>query len=161
MKRLLISAVFILAVGGLFAQNTFKIGLVAGIPTDDASDVSKVALGADALYLFGKRNALISIGPGLGYRNFQGDEISPGFEAEDAQFVPISLAGRVSFLGIVRAGLDAGYAIGVSDFLDGGVYGRVLLGFGILRFFELDLSYEAIYDDATWGNLQIGLLLVL
>ncbi len=161
MKRLLISLVFILAVGGLFAQGTFKIGLVAGIPTDDANDISKVALGADAVYLFGKRNALISVGPGVGYRNFIGDEISPGIEFDDAQFVPISLAGRVSFLGIVRGGVDLGYGIGVSDFLNGGVYGRVLVGFGILRFFELNFSYEAIYDDATWGNLQAGLLLVL
>jgi hypothetical protein len=161
MKKLLLFLVGAFLITGLQAQGTFKIGLSGGVPLGDASDISTFALGADAYYLFGKRKALVRLGPTVGYRNFFGEEISPGLTVDDAQFVPVALAGRVSLLGILQGGVDVGYALGVSDFLDGGFYIRPVLAFGILRLFELTLSYESISDNATWGNANIGLLLVL
>ena len=161
MKKLLLCLIFILGMSNLQAQGLFKIGVNAGIPLSDASDVSNFMLGADAYYYFGKRSSLFKLGPTVGFRNYFGDEISPGFEAEDAQFLPVSLAARVSILGIVRGGVDVGYAIGISDFLDGGFYIRPVLAFGILKLFELNFSYENISDAGTWGNANVGLLLVL
>ena len=161
MKKLMLCLVVILFAGVAQAQGTFKIGVMAGIPLSDASDVSTSVLGADAYYFFGKRNALLTLGPTVGFRNYFGDEISPGIEVEDAQFAPISLAARASIFGIIRGGLDVGYAIGISDFLDGGLFVRPQLAFGILRFFELNFSYEYISDNANWSNVNVGLMLVL
>jgi hypothetical protein len=160
MKKILLCLVGLLLAGSLQAQGTFKIGLSGGLPLGDASDISTFVLGADAYYLFGKRKALVRLGPTVGYRNFFGEEVSPGLTADNAQFVPLALAGRFSLFGIVQGGVDVGYALGVSDFLNGGFYVRPVLAFGILRFFELNLSYESISDNATWGNGNIGLLLV-
>ena len=160
MKKLLLFFTGILFVASLQAQGTFKIGVSGGIPLGDASDLSTFVLGGDVYYLFGKRNALVRLGPTVGIRNFFGEEISPGLTVDDAQFVPVALAGRVSILGIVQGGVDVGYAIGVSDFLDGGFYVRPVLAFGILRLLELNISYESISDNATWGNANVGLLLV-
>ena len=160
MKKLMLCLFAIFAMASAQAQGTFKIGIMGGIPTSDASDVSSFVLGADAYYFFGKRNALVTLGPTVGIRNYFGDEISPGIEVEDAQFLPVALAGRVSIFGIVRGGVDVGYAVGISDFLDGGFYIRPQIAFGILRFFELNFSYESISDAATWGDINVGLMLV-
>lgn len=161
MKKLMLCLVAIFFIASLQAQGTFKIGIMGGIPTADAGDISNFVLGADAYYFFGKRNALVTVGPTVGFRNYFGDEISPGITVEDAQFVPIALAGRISILGIVRGGVDVGYAVGVNDFLDGGFYVRPQIAFGILRFFELNFSYESVSDNASWGNINMGLMLVL
>lgn len=160
MKKLMLCLTAILFIGSVQAQGTFKIGAMAGIPLGDASDVSSFVLGADAYYFFGKRNALVTVGPTVGFRNYFGDEIAPGVSAEDARFVPIALAGRISIFGIVRGGVDVGYGIGISDFLNGGFYVRPQIAFGILRFFELNFSYESVSDNATWSNANIGLMLV-
>lgn len=161
MRKLLLCLLGVLFLGSLQAQGTFKIGISGGIPLGDASDISTFALGGDVYYLFGKRNALVRLGPTVGIRNFFGEEISPGINVDDAQFVPVALAGRVSIFGILQGGIDVGYAIGVSDFLDGGFYVKPVLAFGLLRLFELNISYESISDNATWGNANIGLLLVI
>ena len=161
MKKLMLCLVAVLLMGSLQAQGTFKIGVMGGIPTADASDISNFVLGADAYYFFGKRNALVTIGPTVGFRNYFGEEISPGIEIEDAQFLPIALAGRVSIFGIVRGGLDVGYAVGITDGLDGGFYIRPQIAFGLLRFFELNFSYESTSDAATWGNINVGFMLVI
>ncbi len=161
MKKILLFLIGAFLITSLQAQGTFKIGISGGIPLGDASDISTFALGGDVYYLFGKRSALVRLGPTVGYRNFFGEEISPGLTIDDAQFVPVALAGRVSILGILQGGVDVGYALGISDFLDGGFYIRPVIAFGILRLFELTFSYESISDNATWGNANIGLLLVL
>ncbi|MGB5237820.1 MAG: hypothetical protein WBM43_01925 [Flavobacteriaceae bacterium] len=160
MKKILLLLVGAFLITGLQAQGTFKIGLSGGIPLGDASDFSSFALGADAYYLFGKRKALVRLGPTVGFRNFFGDEISPGISVDDAQFLPVALAGRISIFGILQGGIDAGYAVGITDGLDGGFYIRPILALGLLRFFELNFSYESISDNASWGNANIGLLLV-
>ena len=147
--------------GTASAQGLFKIGVNAGIPISDAGDVSNFMLGGDIYYYFGKRSSIFKLGPTVGFRSYFGKEISPGFEAEDARFLPISLAGRISILGIVRGGVDVGYAVGISDFLDGGFYVRPVLAFGILKILELNFSYENISDAGNWGNANVGLLLVL
>ncbi len=160
MKKLLLFLAGAFLITGLQAQGTFKIGLSGGIPLGDASNLSTFVLGADAYYLIGKRSALVRLGPTVGFRNFFGEEISPGISVDDAQFLPVALAGRVSILGILQGGVDVGYAVGITDGLDGGFYFRPVLAFGLLRLFELNFSYESISDSANWGNANIGLLLV-
>ena len=115
----------------------------------------------------------INIGATIGFRNFFGDEfdiIDPFSEdsrssalrssvsVEDAQFLPIAAAGRVKFFDVFSAGLDVGYAIGLTDGLDGGFYIKPVVGWDVLDFLEINLGYENISDAATWGNFNLGVL---
>ena len=161
MKKLILCLAAFLLAGNLMAQGTFKIGAMAGIPLSDASDVSNFVLGADVYYMIGKRSALVRLGPTVGIRNFFGKEVSPGIEVDDAQFLPISLAGRINILGILNGGVDVGYAVGISDFLDGGFYIKPVIALGLLQILELNFGYEVISDNATWSNANIGVLIVL
>lgn len=161
MKKLMLSLVAILAFSSLQAQGVFKIGAVAGIPTADAADISNFMLGADVYYMFESEDAIVNFGPTAGIRNYFGDEISPGISIDDGTFLPIGGAARLTLFGVLTGGVDAGYAIGISDFLDGGFYFRPLVGIDILDILELNASYETVLDAATWGNFNIGLLLAL
>lgn len=160
MKKLVLCLFGIFVMGSMSAQGLFKIGINAGVPLSDASDVSTFMLGADVYYYFGKRSSLLKFGPSVGFRNYFGEEISQSITIDDQQFLPISLAGRVSLFGIVRGGVDVGYAVGITDGLDGGFYFRPIIAFGILKLFELNFSYENISDVGTWSNANVGLLLV-
>jgi hypothetical protein len=161
MKKALFICLAVLFYSGLQAQGVFKIGVVAGIPTADAGDISNFVLGADAYYMFEKEDAILNFGPTVGIRNYFGEEISEGISVDDGQFLPIGGAARVTLLGVLTGGVDVGYAVGISDFLDGGFYFRPVVGLDILDILELNASYESISDAATWGNFNIGLLLAL
>lgn len=161
MKKVLLFGLAVLMYTGLQAQGVFKVGVVAGIPTADAGDISNFVLGADAYYMFEKQDAILNFGPTVGIRNYFGKEISPGLNVDDGQFLPIGGAARVTLLGTLTGGVDVGYAVGISDFLDGGFYFRPVVGLDILDILELNASYESISDAATWGNINIGLLLAL
>ena len=161
MKKVLVICLAMLFYSGLKAQGVFKIGVVAGVPTADAGDISNFVLGADAYYMFEKEDAILNFGPTIGIRNYFGDEISPGISVDDGQFLPIGGAARVTLLGVLTGGVDVGYAVGISDFLDGGFYFRPVVGLDILDILELNASYESISDAATWGSFNIGLLLAL
>jgi hypothetical protein len=161
MKKLLFTLVAALSFAGLQAQGVFKIGVVAGIPTADAADISTFVLGADVYYMFEKEDAVLNFGPTVGLRNYFGDKISPGISIDDGTFLPIGGAARVTLLGVLTGGIDVGYAVGISDYLDGGFYFRPVVGLDILDILELNASYESVSDAATWGNFNIGLLLAL
>jgi len=161
MKKLLFTFIAVLSFAGLQAQGVFKIGVVAGIPTADAADISTFVLGADVYYMFEKEDAVLNFGPTVGLRNYFGDEISPGITIDDGTFLPIGGAARVTLLGVLTGGIDVGYAVGISDYLDGGFYFRPVVGLDILDILELNASYESVSDAATWGNFNIGLLLAL
>ena len=149
-----------LSLTSLNAQ-TFKIGASLGLPTADASDFTSLVLGVDAYYYFTDIDAPIEFGLNAGFRNFFGDEIEvlgQNVDFEDAQFLPIAAAARLKIFGTLSGGLDAGYALGISDGLDGGFYFRPVVGIDIADTIELNASYESILDAATWGNLNVGIL---
>ena len=156
-KAILIACLALFSVSNMNSQ-TFKIGATAGIPMADAADISSFVAGVDAYYYFTKQDAFFQLGLNAGFRNFFGDTIIGNISIDDAQFVPISAAGRLKFFGIFSGGVDVGYAIGVSDYLDGGFYIRPVVAVDVLNFLELNLSYENISDEATWGNLNAGFL---
>ncbi|MBC2838942.1 hypothetical protein [Robiginitalea sp. SC105] len=164
MKKTGLALIAFLCFAGVQAQGVFKLGVVAGIASHEeaVSDFYGFVLGADAYYMFNKEDALLNLGPTVGIRNFFGDEISPGIEADDATFLPIGAAARLTILGILTGGADAGYALGLTDGLDGGFYFRPVVGLDILDILELNASYETIFNsDVNFGNINIGLLLAL
>lgn len=156
-KTILILCFALFGLSNMNAQ-TFKIGASAGIPMADAADITSFVLGVDAYYYFTEKDAFFQLGLNAGFRNFFGDTIIGNVSIDDGQFIPVSAAARLKFFGIFSGGADVGYAIGISDYLDGGFYIRPVVGVDILNILELNLSYENISDEATWGNLNVGFL---
>jgi len=159
MKKILLVATIALFSFSNLNAHTFKIGASAGIPMADAADISSWVLGIDAYYYFTDQDAFFELGANVGFRNFFGDTIIGNISIDDGQFLPVAAAGRLKFFGIFSGGVDVGYAFGLSDYLDGGFYIRPVVGVDVLNILELNLSYENISDQATWGNLNFGALL--
>jgi hypothetical protein len=156
MKKLIILLVLGLVGFSNINAQKFKVGATLGLPLADAADISIVVLGLDTYYYFTKQDAFFQLGVNASYRNFIMDE--DVFGRNYQQFLPISGAARLKIFGIVSGGADIGYAFGLSDNLDGGFYIRPVLALDVLNFLELNLSYENISDEATWGNLNGGFL---
>ncbi|SDS22793.1 hypothetical protein SAMN04515667_1699 [Formosa sp. Hel1_31_208] len=154
MKKLLVLFAFALFGYTATAQGVFKIGATAGVAVSDAGDVADWALGVDAYYMIEKVDAVINFGPTIGFRNF----FMSVDGVDDAQFLPIAGAARLKLFGILSGGVDVGYALGISDYLDGGFYYRPTVGIDIADAIELNASFESISDAATWGNLNVGIL---
>ena len=155
MKKLVL--VFVVALFGYTAtaQGVFKIGGTVGVAVSDAGDVADWALGIDAYYMFEKEDAFINFGPTVGFRNF----FMSVDGVNDAQFLPIAGAARLKLFGILSGGADVGYALGISDYLDGGFYFRPVVGIDIADAIEINASFETVSDAANWGNLNVGILL--
>ncbi|QCK14504.1 hypothetical protein [Mangrovivirga cuniculi] len=114
--------------------------------------------------MFGdEKDALLKFGAGAGWIHYIGDDVNIGgieVEFDDASFLPIYAAGRIHFLGLY-AGLDAGYAIGLTD-VDGGFYWKPLIGIGLFKILELDLFYHSIYPgDGDISSIGLALYLRL
>lgn len=162
MKKTLVIAILCLFAATALQSQTFKIGASLGLPSADASDISSFVLGADAYYYFTNIDAVVEIGATAGFRNFFGKEEvilgGPRVDFEDAQFIPLAGAARIKIFGLLSGGVDIGYALGINDFLDGGLYVKPVVGLDIADTIELTASYESISDAATWGNLNVGIL---
>lgn len=167
MKKLfLFAAIAVMGITTMKAQGTFKIGGNFALPVGEAADFSSVGIGADVYYMFGAEDAFLNFGPTVGFRNYFGKEetvtignISVTSEFDDFQFLPIAGAARIKLIGILEAGADVGYAIGISDDLDGGFYVRPLVGLDILDFLDITLSNENIFmDNLTWSSINLGVL---
>jgi len=139
---------------------TLKIGGSVGLPAADAADISSFVIGVDVYYYFTDVDEFLEIGGTAGFRNFFGEEVEvlgETFDVDDAQFLPIAAAARLKLFGIFSGGADVGYALGISDGLDGGFYFRPVVGIDLADTVELTASYESISDAATWGNFNVGI----
>lgn len=154
MKKLFLLAALALFSYTATAQGVFKIGGTVGAAVSDAGDVADWALGIDAYYMIEKEDAFFNFGPTVGFRNF----FMSTEGIDDAQFLPLAGALRLKLFGILSGGIDVGYALGITDYLDGGFYYRPTVGIDIADTIELNASYEAVSDMANWGNLNVGIL---
>ncbi len=158
MKKLIV--VLVLSCFGFANLNAqeFKIGASIGVPLADAADLSDFVLGVDAYYYFTKQDAFFQLGANLGFRNFFINDEGDFIDIKDGQFLPISAAARLKIFGVLSGGADIGYAVGISDYLDGGFYIRPIIAVDVLDILELNMSYESISDAANWGNFNVGFL---
>ncbi|WP_423819505.1 hypothetical protein V5739_02335 [Salinimicrobium sp. TIG7-5_MAKvit] len=148
MKKFLCSLIFI-AVGftSTYAQRDIRLGVNAGIPVGDISDASDFNVGADIAYLMGFEN--FQLGPMIGYNHFFVDEF------DDISFLPLAATARFS-LANLELGADLGYALGLTDGIDGGFYYKPKIGFNL---FGVGLigSYTGIsIDGGTASSVNLG-----
>lgn len=165
MKNFFLLIVLALCSAMAVKAQTFKFGVSAGLPMADAKDVSTFVLGVDSYYYFTNKDSFLGLGGTVGYRHFFADDSANiaglNVTPDDFQFLPVAASARIKILGLLSGGLDVGYAFGISDNVDGGAYFKPVLNLiGLLNKVEIFASYETITDEATLGNLNLGVLFI-
>ncbi|HKJ48160.1 MAG TPA: hypothetical protein VJ973_03680 [Christiangramia sp.] len=153
MKKSLFLLVFLMLSTGLMAQKHWTFGLNGGIPIGDIEETHNFHASADIAYRIDIIN-LLDIGVMAGYSHYFGESITDGafdIDYDDLQFIPVGATGRLRILSLLFVGTDLGYAIGVSDGIDGGFYVRPQIGLN-LGIVNVLASYENISVDG--GNVS-------
>jgi len=158
MKKLLFSAaIAVFGFMGLNAQNTsMEVGPYVGIPVGDADGFS-VNAGATFGYYFDIIPDRLKVGGVAGVDHFFGKEYEVGgtkIKGDGATFIPIAASAKFNFTERFFAGLELGYAIGVSDGTNGGFLARPRVGMS-LPMLDVFLFYKNInfaYSDDYWDD---------
>lgn len=84
---------------------------------------------------------------------------SGGIDLPSVQFLPMAASVRIWPSNSFSFGIDGGYALGLNDGNDGGVYYKPILGFLFGPQTEISLSYTGIaVDGFEWATANIGIL---
>lgn len=141
-------------------QADFKMGLHAGLPVGQVENSANFKVGGDLAYLFSFVD-IIEIGPLAGYSHYfiQNGISLPYFkssESIDVKFLPLAISGRIFVGENTFLGADAGYAIGLVDWTNGGIYYRPKAG---IAFYNMTIlvSYEGInMNEGIISSANIG-----
>ncbi len=149
MKKLLIAFVFLFGMTQANAQGIVG-GAHVGLPVGDTSDNSSFELGADVAYL-APLSVSSSVGALLGFSHYFTDE------GDGLSFLPIAATGRINLHESFFLGADLGYALGLTDNVDGGFYYRPKVGFSFMGV-GLVASYSGIsVNDVTVSSVNLGI----
>ena len=152
-KVLMLCGVMLMAIGSISAQGDWRLGVNAGIPVGEVDDLANFQFGADISYMYGVAN-IVGVGAMVGYSQFFADN---DLDVGDAQFLPIAASGRIGFPRGFYVGADLGYAIGLSDGNDGGIYYRPKVGFNLFGL-ALIASYSGVNTDGvSFNSVNLGL----
>lgn len=164
MKKIIFATLFAFVGLSAVAQEGFRVGGYIGLPMGDAADISSFAIGLDAKYMFSVSDQF-NVGVATGYQNTITDDVSAfGFSADlpNIQFLPIAASAQFLASEKISLGLDLGYAVGLTDNVDGGFYFRPIVGYNISETFELNLSYSSVsLENTSWSTLNVGVLFSL
>ncbi|TVZ15014.1 outer membrane beta-barrel protein [Maribacter sp. MAR_2009_72] len=161
MRKVGIIISFVLTVFQLSAQEGFKLGVQAGLPLNEFNDAVSVVLGADASYMY-PLGEVVDIGPAVGYIHGFAEKYQstiPLSDLEPVQFLPLSAGVRFWTSNSFSFGGNAGWAMGINDGNDGGVYYRPTIAYLTSSSSEVNLSYTNInLDQAKWTTITLGLV---
>ena len=164
MKKVILLVLVFFTGTSIYAQEGIKLGIQAGLPYNDFNDISSVMVAAD----FGYMRALgevvdLGVMTGLVHgfpKTFVFEEV--GVETEENKaidFVPLALSTRIWPSQDFSLGIDVGYALGISDGNDGGLYFRPVLGYLFGTYTEINVSHTTIkLDGASWTTINFGIL---
>ena len=145
----------------LQAQEGFKMGIQAGLPFNDFNEALSVVVGADVSYMY-PLGEVVDIGPAVGFihgfaETFQSNVVRA--DLESVQFVPLSAGLRIWTSNYFSFGGNAGWALGLNEGNDGGVYYRPTIAYLMSSSVEVNMSYTGIQlDEATWSTLTLGIV---
>jgi len=146
---------------GIFAQEGFKFGIQGGIPLDDYNEAVSIVLGADFSYMY-PLGEVVDIGPAVGYihgfaETFQTTIIRE--EQEAVQFLPLSAGVRFWTSNYFSFGGNVGYAMGINDGNEGGLYYRPTIAYLMSSSVEVNFSYTGIdIEETTWSTVTLGIV---
>ncbi|MCH8535241.1 MAG: hypothetical protein LAT51_09250 [Flavobacteriaceae bacterium] len=164
MKKLLLIA--LLFVGFQFVQAQEKpisIDATVGLPMGDADDSSNLFLGVNFTYMFAEVAEDFYIGGRAGYNIYLGEDVDTGFgtlSVPDLDFATFAVVARFDFTENIFGRLDAGYALGFEDNVEGDSLGGVFIeprvGYSTYDF-DIFAFYQSIFDsEVTLGAVGVG-----
>jgi len=155
---MLLAAVAVFGFSSVNAQGEFNAGVFGGIPMGDAGDFTTFSLGLDVEYLFEVSDAF-SVGPSVGYNT---SFLDSEFEGDNIAFLPVAAAGRFDISEEFRVGVDLGYAVGINDGNEGGLYFAPKLQYGVSDKIAITASYRSVSEDnGNFDIVTIGLIFML
>ncbi|EAR14314.1 hypothetical protein RB2501_02780 [Robiginitalea biformata HTCC2501] len=160
MRSLFFSILFLGIVATATSQQGFKIGAHGSLPvTSEVNDVVSLAVGVDAGYL-AALGEVVDLGAMVGFINgFPEKFDSGGADLPSVQFLPLAGSLRIWLSNSFSFGGDAGYALGLNDGNDGGLYYKPVIGFLMGAQTEVNLSYTGIETDGSpWATVNLGFL---
>lgn len=148
-------------------RSSFKAGFHAALPVGDASEFSSFALGLDLAYHWGV-SELVDAGLATGFIHAFGSEveitegpITVSGDFGDIQFLPVAAALRIYPTYDFKLGADVGYAVGINEGNEGGLYIRPSIGYNITGNTELNVSYINVSNDGNFSMVALGVLFLL
>ena len=165
MKKILFKTMlFVLCFFGLHqirAQEGFKFGIQAGLPFNDFNEALSIVVGADTSYMF-PLSGVIDLGPSVGFIHGFAETFVSGTVREDfrsVEFVPFSAGVRFWTSNEFSFGGNAGWALGLNEGNDGGLYYRPMIAYLMSSSVEVNFSYTGIeLEEATWSTVTIGIV---
>jgi hypothetical protein len=161
MKNSICTWVFLFLAIGLCAQEGFKLGIQGGLPINDFNGEVSVAVGLNTGYMFAL-GEVVDLGVDVGYvHGFKETFSDSGLQdnLKSVQFVPLAVSTRIWPSNSFSFGGDVGYALGISDGNEGGIYYRPLISYLMGPQTELNLSYTGIsLENKTWNTVTIGVV---
>ena len=161
MKKYLLTLCIAVTMGGVYAQEGFKLGIQAGIPFNDFDEQVSIAVALDIGYMHALGEVVdLGIISGIihGFpETFQTSDVTIDFPS--IQFVPLTAAIRIWPSNSFSFGGNAGYAFGLNEGNEGGVYFRPIIGYLLGAKTEINVSYTSIsLDTASWTTATLGIL---
>lgn len=168
MKLFTLSSIFLfLSVITLNAQvdrTNFRAGLTGGIVLGDLSEAYSLNLGLEVQQLWGVSRE-IDLGFSTGFFNAFGEKetisnagVTIETEFDNFQYIPIAAALRVYPTSGFKLGGDLGYAVGINEENEGGLYFRPVVGVDINGVTELNVSYASFGRESTFSTALVGIL---
>ncbi len=145
---------------GMHAQNGYRVGVGAMLPSGESEEVSTFGLNVDVGYLF-RLGEDVELGPVTGYQHFFGETINGSdfeLELDAVQFVPAAAAFVWNPVARLIVGADVGYAFGLNDGNDGGFYYAPRIAYGVSDAVYFVGSYRSVaLDGINWNSIQAGI----
>lgn len=144
----------------LQAQQGFKLGGHVSLPvTGDANNAASLAVGIDTGYLFAL-GEIVDLGAMVGYiHGFPEKYGNEGADLPSIQFLPLAAGVRIWPSNSFSLGAEGGYAVGLNDGNEGGLYYKPILGYLMGAQTEISLSYTGIaVDGFDWATVNFGIL---
>lgn len=173
MKKLLITLLITtFSLTSLKAQNSFNIGLNAGLPIG-LNHIYESNVTLDINYLF-KINKKLNLGFTTGYSYSFGKKNNKtgldNINYDDMSFLPVSVAGRYAITNKFTFGIDLGYAFNANNTniisssgekfdSNGGLYFKPMIGYNISEKIMLQASYtRIILNGENFSTVNVGIM---
>ncbi|WP_445382840.1 hypothetical protein [Robiginitalea sp. IMCC43444] len=162
MKKLFFCLTFVLLTTSLFAQQGFKLGIHGALPmSSEANDAVSLVAGLDAGYMHAL-GEVVDVGVATGFINGfpeKFDNQVVGVDLPNVQFLPLAASFRIWLSNSFSFGADGGYALGINEGNDGGLYYRPIIGYLMGAQTEVNISYVGIeVDGSPWATVNLGIL---
>ena len=160
MRPIYLALLALILAANLHAQQGFKLGVHGSLPvTSDANDAVSLAIGADTGYMFAL-GEVVDLGAMVSFiHGFPEKYDNGGADLPNIQFLPLAASVRIWPSNSFSLGVDGGYAVGLNDGNDGGLYYKPILGYLMGTQTEISLSYTGIaVDGFDWATVNFGIL---